>query len=110
MLILTCPNSGPRNVSEFRHGGETNPRPPDPAAVDDAAWADFLYMRKNALGLQTEWWYHRQGCGRWFLAERDTLTNDVVKTYFWQRPAAPPNATPDHLNNRAAGGEAIQDV
>ena len=30
MLILSCPNCGERNVSEFRFGGEYNPRPADP--------------------------------------------------------------------------------
>jgi sarcosine oxidase subunit alpha len=90
MLLLNCPHCGPRNVSEFRHGGEVNPRPSDPALVDDRAWADYLYMRRNELGLQTEWWYHRQGCGRWFLAERHTLTNVVQRTWLWQPGGALP--------------------
>jgi sarcosine oxidase delta subunit len=30
--------------------------------------------------VQREWWYHRLGCEAWFLAERDTTTNDVVRT------------------------------
>jgi heterotetrameric sarcosine oxidase delta subunit len=96
MLLLTCPHCGPRNVNEFRHGGETNPRPSDPSAVDDAAWADFLYMRQNTLGVQTEWWYHRQGCGQWFLAERHTGTNAVVRTWVWRRAdrSLPPPAPP----------------
>ncbi len=89
MLILACPNCGPRNVSEFRHGGETNARPPDPAALDPTAWTDYLYMRRNVSGLETEWWYHRSGCGLWFLAERDTLTNRVVGTYRWRPKTAP---------------------
>jgi sarcosine oxidase subunit delta len=84
MLILTCPNCGPRNVAEFRFGGETNPRPADPSALSDEAWADFVYMRKNAMGAETEWWYHRAGCGLWFLAERDTLTNEVKRTWEWK--------------------------
>lgn len=83
MLLLTCPNCGPRNVTEFRHGGETNPRPRQPLEVGDEAWADFIYMRANTAGPQTEWWYHRAGCGLWFLAERDTKTNEVTRTYCW---------------------------
>ena len=27
--------------------------------------------------MQREWWLHRSGCGEWFIAERDTRTNDV---------------------------------
>lgn len=84
MLILPCPNCGPRNVSEFRFGGETNARPKEPAALNDQEWSDYLYMRKNVMGVETEWWYHRAGCGTWFLAERNTATNQVLRTYPWQ--------------------------
>jgi sarcosine oxidase delta subunit len=34
--------------------------------------------------VQQEWWLHRSGCGEWFIAERDTRTNEVHWT-------APPN-------------------
>ncbi len=84
MLLLDCPNCGPRNVSEFRYGGEVNPRPSDPGATADDAWTDYLYMRANVSDEQTEWWYHRSGCGLWFLAERHTLTNAVRRTYLWR--------------------------
>lgn len=81
MLILSCPNCGPRNASEFRYGGEVNPRPADPSATSDEAWASYLYVRPNRLGLQSEWWYHRAGCGLWFLAERHTYSGKVTKTW-----------------------------
>lgn len=84
MLILECPNCGARNVQEFRYGGEYQPRPGRAEAVDDAAWAGYLYMRENRLGRQREWWYHRAGCGLWFLAERHTKTNEVYRTFRWQ--------------------------
>ena len=84
MLLLSCPNCGPRNVGEFRFGSETNPRPKDPSAVTEAEWTSYLYLRSNPAGLQTEWWYHRAGCGLWFLAERHTSTNEVLRTYVWQ--------------------------
>lgn len=85
VLILECPNCGARNVQEFRYGGEYNPRPVDPGAVDDRTWTTYVYMRRNRLGRQKEWWYHRAGCGLWFLAERDTKSNRVARTYLWQR-------------------------
>ncbi len=88
MLILTCPNCGPRNVNEFRFGGEVNARPANPDTLDDRAWAEYLFMRANAAGLEVEWWYHRAGCGRWFLAERNTVTNQVQATYVWRPGAA----------------------
>ena len=30
--------------------------------------------------MQREWWNHRSGCGDWFVAERDTRTNEVIFT------------------------------
>ena len=84
MLILTCPNCGDRNVSEFRFNGEYIPRPEDPSACSNSDWTDYLYIRTNSMNIQIEWWYHNAGCELWFLAERNTLTNRVVKTYLWQ--------------------------
>ena len=40
---------------------------------------EYNYFRDNVAGVQREWWYHRLGCGLWFLAERDTRTNEVLK-------------------------------
>jgi sarcosine oxidase, subunit delta len=87
MLLLNCPNCGPRNAGEFRFGGEVNPRPRNPAAIDDAEWAGYLYLRDNTAGMQTEWWYHRAGCGLWFLVERNTSTNQVLRTFLWEPKA-----------------------
>jgi sarcosine oxidase subunit delta len=87
MIQIACPNCGLRNAQEFRYGGEYNPRPAKPLHVNQADWTDYLYMRFNKLGLQKEWWYHRAGCQLWFLAERDTKTNSVVKTYLWNDQA-----------------------
>ncbi len=81
MILLPCPNCGARNVSEFRFGGEVTTRPAD-AEPSPAAWADYLYMRSNVLGVQREWWYHI-ACGSWFIAERHTKTQDIQSTYFW---------------------------
>lgn len=76
-------------MAEFRHGGEAKARPQlyssdgQPLEVSDEAWADFIYMRANTAGVQSEWWYHHAGCGLWFLAERDTKTNEVRCSYCW---------------------------
>ncbi len=101
MLQLTCPNCGIRNVHEFRFGGEVNARPKDPSATSDAEWGAYLYMRANTRGWQSEWWYHRAGCGLWFLAERHTLTNEISRTYLWQpqQPEGEPMTEP----NKQAG-------
>jgi heterotetrameric sarcosine oxidase delta subunit len=82
MILLNCPNCGLRNASEFRYGGEVHRRP-DPNAVTPAAWMDYVYMRDNPLGVLREWWYHRAGCGQWFIAERHTKTHQIENTYPW---------------------------
>lgn len=53
-------------------------RPLDPDALNDAAWADFLFMRRNEKGLQRERWNHSAGCRRWFLVDRDNVTHAII--------------------------------
>jgi heterotetrameric sarcosine oxidase delta subunit len=85
MLLLSCPNCGERNVAEFRFGGEVKRHPHNAADVPaDVALADVLFLKENILGVQKEWWYHRAGCGLWFLAERHTKTQVIEQTYFWE--------------------------
>lgn len=83
MKLLTCPVNGPRPLDEFVFGGEVRAMP-DPAAVDDTAWADYVFNRAGAPGVKREWWYHAPS-GTWFVAERDTLTDVVERTYLWSR-------------------------
>ncbi|MCA9929287.1 MAG: sarcosine oxidase subunit delta [Anaerolineales bacterium] len=71
-------------MSEFRFGGEYNPRPKGMMDVSNEAWTDYVFLRENKVGVQKEWWYHRAGCGLWFLAERHTKSNGVIKTYMWK--------------------------
>jgi heterotetrameric sarcosine oxidase delta subunit len=40
---------------------------------------DYVYFRRNVAGVQREWWQHRFGCELWFLADRDTRTNEVLR-------------------------------
>ena len=78
-FLVPCPNCGPRDVYEFRFGGEYQKRP-GPDALSEA-WVEYLYLRANEAGAQTEWWYHRLGCRTWFLAVRDTRTNAVLEVF-----------------------------
>jgi sarcosine oxidase subunit delta len=76
MLLIPCPYCGPRPELEFSYGGEAGlARPADPSVLDDAAWADFLYQRKNPRGPHDERWRHTHGCGRFFNARRNTVTD-----------------------------------
>jgi len=77
-FLLDCPCCGTREVSDFAFGGELTARPSASASAREVNAA--LYMRRNVAGVQREWWYHRSGCHAWFLADRDTRTNTVLRT------------------------------
>jgi heterotetrameric sarcosine oxidase delta subunit len=82
VLSIRCPWCGPRDEVEFRYGGQADiAYPPDPEALSDEEWGDFLFMRDNSLGPFRERWYHVHGCRRWFNAIRDTSTHRFVATY-----------------------------
>ena len=92
MLLITCPNCGPRPELEFAYGGEAHiARPADPMSLDDEAWAAFLYMRSNPKGAHAERWRHVHGCGRFCNVLRDTASDAVLATYATgaPRPALP---------------------
>lgn len=78
MKILNCPLNGPRNISEFACGGEVTEMPA--ADADVREWADYVFIEKNTRGLVREWWIHLPS-SYWFIAERDTVTNEVIRTY-----------------------------
>jgi heterotetrameric sarcosine oxidase delta subunit len=78
-FVLTCPNCGPREVTDFEFGGEVVPRPRQRPVSRDLAV--YNYFRRNVAGVQREWWYHRAGCRTWFQADRDTRTNVVQGTW-----------------------------
>jgi len=75
MLLIECPWCGPRAESEFSCGGEADiARPLEPEKLSDREWGDYLFMRKNPRGVHREQWLHTQGCRRWFMATRDTVS------------------------------------
>jgi len=79
MLLITCPFCGKRNESEFIHGGPVGSDRPDPDAVSDAEWVEYLTVTPNPLGPVQEKWWHARGCGEWFTIWRDTRTHDIVE-------------------------------
>ncbi|MGH3739290.1 MAG: sarcosine oxidase subunit delta [Micromonosporaceae bacterium] len=75
MLRIDCPWCGPRDETEFRYGGQAYVSyPDDPAALDDTAWAEYVFVRDNPKGWFAERWVHTAGCRRWFNVERHTVT------------------------------------
>ena len=81
MLLIHCPYCDEdRAEVEFVYGGEAHiARPLDPSALDDNQWEGYLYLRNNPRGRHHERWRHTHGCGRFFNAVRDTVS-DVIDT------------------------------
>ena len=79
MKLMRCPLNGMRNVSEFTYGGELRlmPHPERTGARD---WAEYLFLADNVAGTVVEWWYHNAS-SYWFLAERDTRTDQIIRTF-----------------------------
>jgi heterotetrameric sarcosine oxidase delta subunit len=91
-FLVPCPNCGPRDVGEFGCAGEVLTRPQ--AAPSSRELSSYLYFRENVAGVQREWWYHRFGCEAWFLAERDTRTNEVLRTELASPPPGGSDSAP----------------
>ncbi len=92
MLLIPCPICGQRPEAEFTYAGEAHVvRSADPASLDDHAWADFLHHRTNPKGEHAERWRHTHGCGRFFNAVRNTVSDRFLASYpaGQQRPGGP---------------------
>ncbi|MFT5869437.1 MAG: sarcosine oxidase subunit delta [Paracoccaceae bacterium] len=91
MLLLTCPNCGlAAEETELHPGGEAHLKRFGPGS-DDADFEGYLFHRANPKGVHFERWRHANGCGKWFLAARDTVTLEVFATYSAQTTQPPAN-------------------
>ncbi len=75
MMLVPCPNCGPRNSSDLRYVGESHSRP-NPNTATPEEWRTYLYMEDNPAGPLKETWYCRSGCRQYFTAVRNTSTNE----------------------------------
>ena len=81
MLLIPCPYCGETLPEvEFAYAGEAHVVRPHPGVTDEG-WRDFLYIRTNAKGPHRERWRHVHGCGRYFNAVRDTVSDRILTTY-----------------------------
>lgn len=92
MLLIPCPWCGPRPEIEFRNAGAAHiARPVGDGIIDDAptdeVWGRFLYERENPKGRTAERWRHVHGCGCFFNAIRDTVSDRIAATYKPGEPA-----------------------
>ncbi len=98
---MPCPLNGPRNIQEFICAGPVEPHP-DPNSCSDREWTEYVWMEENLAGVVREWWCH-VATSYWFIAERDTVRDEILATYpadriFSERvdfaPPPPPPAAP----------------
>jgi sarcosine oxidase, subunit delta len=80
MLLIPCPYCGKRPELEFSYGGQAHIARPPPTA-EAAEWTAFQYQRANIRGPHAERWRHTHGCGRFFNVERDTTTDQILRSY-----------------------------
>jgi heterotetrameric sarcosine oxidase delta subunit len=104
-FVLSCPNCGTREVTDFGYGGEVTRRPA--SRPDRRELNAYNYFRRNVAGVQREWWFHRSGCRAWFIAERDTTTNEVKFTALPGAADDPQTSGADGAGAPAAGGEGV---
>jgi len=89
MLILECPYCGVvADETELAPGGEAHLKRVGPDGSDEA-FESYLFDRANPKGVHFERWRHAAGCGKWFLAARNTMTLEVYGTYRAQTPVPP---------------------
>jgi sarcosine oxidase subunit delta len=83
MLLIHCPYcEEDRPELEFAGAGEAHiERPKDMNAISDEEFEKFFFIRENPKGIQFERWRHIHGCGRFFNAVRDTVSDKFVTTY-----------------------------
>ena len=83
MLLIRCPYcEEERPELEFRGAGEAHiARPANMAAISDEEFERFFFIRENRKGVVFERWRHISGCGRFFNAARDSVSDKFVTTY-----------------------------
>ncbi|MFK0004750.1 sarcosine oxidase subunit delta [Paenarthrobacter sp. NPDC090522] len=87
MLLISCPNCGPRDETEFHYGGQAHvPYPQNPNDLTDREWAEYLFYRENTKGTYAERWVHSTGCRQWFNMLRDTVSYDIHSIYAMGSP------------------------
>lgn len=83
MLLIYCPYcEEERSELEFRNAGDAHiARPTNIADISDEEFEAYFFLRDNPKGVIFERWRHIHGCGRFFNAARDTVSDRFLTTY-----------------------------
>jgi sarcosine oxidase, subunit delta len=83
MLVFYCPHCKERREEEeFSYSGEAFiVRSLSPESLDDEAWGNYLFMRKNPKGWHWEMWSHATGCRKFLVVKRNTATHAIAGSW-----------------------------
>lgn len=79
MKLLHCPRQGLRPLHEFAYGGELR-LASDLETHDQTTWVNCVRNRCATPRVKREWWFHTPS-ETWFITERDTENDRILKTY-----------------------------
>ena len=117
MLLISCPNCGSRDETEFHYGGQAHVAyPENPNELTDREWAEFLFYRDNTKGAFAERWLHSTGCRQGFNMLRDTVRSEIPAIYPRGAPRpdkaapAPESGTASTAPDSTTTGAAAPDI
>ncbi|MGG7516828.1 sarcosine oxidase subunit delta [Allorhizobium undicola] len=104
MFLIKCPYCNEeRSELEFRAAGEAHiARPTNIAEISDQEFADYFFFRDNPKGIIFERWRHIHGCGRFFNAVRDTVSDRFLLSYKAGEPKPDLDALLNPSQNKGA--------
>ena len=76
--LIRCPLNGPRPLLEFVCGGEVRAMPDPQTCSAMRSGPRYLFNRASVPGVKREWWCHTPS-GYWFIAERDTARDEILR-------------------------------
>ena len=81
MFLIDCPYcKEARDQNEFSPAGEAFiARPKNPEQLSDDEWADYVFYRTNHKGDHWEQWVYTNGCRKYLLVKRSTISHEVIK-------------------------------
>ena len=74
-MRISCPHCGERDLREYEYLGAAKllARP-----EGSTGFHDYLHLRENPAGVNTELWQHTMGCRAWLHVLRNVTTHEVL--------------------------------
>lgn len=77
-MRLTCSHCGERDSREFEYLGAAKLlKRPENGSADE--FHEYVYLRDNPIGANTELWQHVMGCRAWLHVTRNVSTHEILE-------------------------------